>query len=76
MFEYNSYKYFIAAVDIFSSKLFAEPLKSKTSEETASALKTIISKFGAPITKIESDKGLNESKAKLDLQLKAMLKFN
>jgi len=57
MYEYDSYKYFILAIDIYTSKCFVEPMKTKTSLETAQCLKKIIKEFGAPITTIESDQG-------------------
>ena len=57
MYEYNNYRYWLAAVDVFSSKVFTEPMKTKSSEETAIALKRIIGHYNAPITTIESDRG-------------------
>ena len=57
MYEYNNYRYWLAAVDVFSSKVYTEPMKTKSSEETAKALKKIISHYKAPITTIESDRG-------------------
>ena len=57
MFEYNNYKYWLAAVDVFSSKVFTEPMKSKSSTETATALKKILARYKATITTIESDRG-------------------
>lgn len=75
MFEFNSFKYFLLAVDIFSSKLFAVPLKSKSSEETALALKKVFEKFGAPITLIESDQGSEFKKVVKDLLKKRRIVF-
>ena len=57
MFEYNNYKYWLGAVDVFSSKVFTEPMKSKSSKETAVALKKILGRYKASITTIESDRG-------------------
>jgi len=57
MFEYNNFKYFVLVVDIFSSKLFGAPLKTKNSDEVAKVLRTLLNNYKTPITKIESDRG-------------------
>lgn len=57
MFEYNNYQYFLLCVDVYSSKTFVRPLKSKSSKEVRTALQSILHEFGAPITKLESDRG-------------------
>jgi hypothetical protein len=64
MFEYEDFKYFIVVIDCFSGKLFAEPLKDKTSETVKNSLKRLINEFHAPITKFESDQGTEYSKFK------------
>ena len=55
--------------------MFAEPLKSKSSEETAAALNRIFTKFGVPITKIESDQGSEFKKVVKDLFKKKKIVF-
>ena len=55
MFVYDGWKYGLLVVDVFSSKVYTEPLKDKSSEATAFALQKIVKKFGTPITKIECD---------------------
>lgn len=57
MFDYEGFKYFLLVVDCFSSKLFVEPLKDKSSASVTKAFKKIFSQFGTKIYKIESDRG-------------------
>lgn len=57
MFEYLNYKYFLLLVDVFSSKVFVRPLKSKDSKTVAMALEDIFNEFGAKIYKLETDQG-------------------
>ena len=57
MFEYSNYKYFLLLVDVFSSKVFVRPLKSKDSKTVAMALEDIFNEFGAKIYKLETDQG-------------------
>ena len=53
----QGYKYILILIDAFSRHLFAEPLKTKTSEELGKAFKKIFKEFGSPITKLETDEG-------------------
>lgn len=57
MFDYESYKYFIVVIDCYSSKTYAEPLKSKTSQEVLIRFKSILKKFNCDVTKLETDQG-------------------
>jgi len=57
MYEYDGFKYFLLIVDCYSSKLFAEPLKNKESQSVTKAFKHFFQQFGAPVYKIESDRG-------------------
>jgi hypothetical protein len=57
MFNFDGFKYFLLAVDCFSSKVFVVPLKSKESKAVAKAFEEIISKFDAPIYEIQTDRG-------------------
>ncbi len=57
MFEFNSYKYFLIAVDCFSSKTFAVPLKSKDSKVVAKAFEEIFKEFNGQIYEIQTDRG-------------------
>ena len=41
----NRYKYILMVIDTFSKKLYAEPIKRKTGNETVQAIKTIFSKM-------------------------------
>ena len=53
----NGFKYFLLAVDCFSSKVFTVPLKNKDSNSVAKAFVTIFKEFGAQIYEIQTDKG-------------------
>ena len=57
MYEYDGYNYFLLVVDIFSSKIYAQALKDKSSYTTALALKKLLAKFGAVPSMIECDQG-------------------
>jgi hypothetical protein len=57
MFKWEDVQYFILLIDCFSKKIFAEPLKNKSSEFVSQALKKIFNEFGAPITEIQTDRG-------------------
>lgn len=50
-------KYFLLLIDVFSFKIFVEPLADKNSETVAKALKKIFSEFGSQIYEIQSDQG-------------------
>jgi hypothetical protein len=57
MFKWEEFQYFLLAIDCFSTKIFTEPLKTKSSEEVAAALKKIFNEFGAQIIEIQTDRG-------------------
>ena len=57
MFDYSGYKYFLLAVDCYSSKVFTIPLKSKDSKVVAEAFKQIFSEFKSKIYEIQTDRG-------------------
>ena len=65
MFEHDSYKYFAVTYDCFSGKVYAEPLKDKSSETVKKCLVTLINKFQTSITKFECDQGTEFSKFKV-----------
>ena len=52
----NEHKYVLTAIDVFTKKASAIPLKKKTGEETAQALKIVLRQLGVPKT-IYSDAG-------------------
>ena len=63
----TSEKYFLLAIDIFSFKIFAEPLKDKTSTPVIEALRRILKNFHHTVYKIQADRGrefVNRSFAK------------
>lgn len=51
------YKYFLLVIDVFSFKIFTEPLKDKSSSIVAKAFQKIFSDFGSKIYEIQSDRG-------------------
>jgi len=53
----EGYKYFLVLIDAFSRRMFAEPIKTKSSEEVGKAFEKIFSEFGSQITKLETDQG-------------------
>lgn len=53
----TGFKYFILLIDVFSSKLFIEPLNNKSSETVAQALRIIFTKFSATIFELQTDRG-------------------
>jgi hypothetical protein len=57
MFEYEGYKYFLLLIDCYSSKIFVECLKSKNSEDVASAFSKIFKNFNAKVHVLETDRG-------------------
>ena len=54
--EETNFRYFLLLVDVFSSKIFTIPLKSRDVEEVIKALKKIIYQFKAPIYEIQADR--------------------
>jgi len=52
----DGFRYFLLLVDVFSTKVFTVPLKSREYGEVISALKKIIEQFQAPIHEIEADR--------------------
>ncbi len=57
MFNYSNFVYFLLLIDCFSLKMFAKPLKSKSSASVSNALEEIFEEFGAPINVLQSDRG-------------------
>jgi len=52
----TEYKYFLLLVDVFSSKVFTEPLKSRDNTDVLQALKKIVSAFKSQIYEIQADR--------------------
>lgn len=50
-------RWILIAIDIFTRKSFAQPIKTKRSVEVAPAMEHIIKEIGSEITNIESDDG-------------------
>lgn len=54
--EGTKFKYFLLLVDVYSSKIFTEPLRTREASEIVKALNTINKKFNATIYVIQADK--------------------
>ena len=65
-------KYFLLAIDVFSFKIFAEPLKDRNTETILTALTQIFKNFKHSIFEIQSDQG----KEFLSRAVKKFLKEN
>ena len=57
MFPWDNFLYFLIFIDIFSLKIFVEPLKSKSSDSVKNAFETIFKKFNAQVHVLETDRG-------------------
>jgi hypothetical protein len=57
MYNYSGFVYFLLLIDCFSLKMFAKPLKSKSSPSVSKALQEIFEEFGAQIHVLQSDRG-------------------
>lgn len=55
--EYNSFKYILTAIDLFSKKAWAMPLKNKMDKTVKIAMEKIIKKIPDDIGSIRSDNG-------------------
>lgn len=52
----TNFRYFLLLVDVFSSKIFTVPLKSRETPEVIQAIRKIIKDFQAPIYEIQADR--------------------
>ena len=57
MFPFQNFLYFLVFIDCFSSRIFVEPLKSKTSFAVRIAFENFFQKFKAPIQELQTDQG-------------------
>ena len=57
MSSFNSFRYFLLLVDLFSRHIYVEPLRRKTMPVVRKAFERIFDEFKTPITKLETDKG-------------------
>ena len=57
MFVHNDYNSFLLLIDLFSLKIFAEPLKSKSSQNVKIAFEKIFKDFKSDIHVLETDRG-------------------
>jgi len=52
----TNYRYFLLLVDVFSSKVFTKPLRTREAPEVIKALTDILKEFKAPIYEIQGDR--------------------
>jgi hypothetical protein len=57
MFPFDNFLYFLVLIDCFSSKIFVEPLQTRTSYTIKTALQKIFKAFNAPIQELQTDQG-------------------
>ena len=57
MFPWENFLYFLIFIDIFSLKIFVEPLKSKSSLAVKNAFDIIFEKFNGQVHVLETDRG-------------------
>lgn len=53
----RGYRYILIAIDVFSKKAYAEPLKNKTAKETTEAMEKIFSNVEGHIKNVHTDEG-------------------
>jgi transposase InsO family protein len=56
-YSYNGYEWILTAIDLFSKKAYAIPMKNKNDITTANAMKKILEQINQPISTIRSDNG-------------------
>ena len=57
MFEKGGYKFILVVVDVFSQKIWAEPLMDKSTKTVKVAFEKIFKQVNAPVTELQSDQG-------------------
>jgi hypothetical protein len=57
MYPKDGYKYFLLVTDIFSSKIWTIPLKSKTNADVKKAFEGLFDHLGATPTQLSTDQG-------------------
>ena len=62
--SYDGFNWILTAIDLFSKKAFAVPVKTKTAKNVADGLKKILTMYGTKVSSIRSDNG-SEFKAEL-----------
>lgn len=56
-YEYKDYNYILTAIDLFSKKAWARPIKGKATREVLRAMREILNEIGHPVRSIRSDNG-------------------
>lgn len=56
--ENRSFRYLLTVIDVFTKKVWAAPLKTKTNSEVAKAFEQILNKIKYKIKNVQSDQGL------------------
>ena len=57
MYKFEGFFYFLLVIDVFSRKIFCEPLKRKSSEEVREAFNKIFDEINNPVRVIQTDQG-------------------
>lgn len=57
MAPFNSFRYFLCLVDVFSWHIWCEPLRKKNGPTVGKALEKLFEEIKSPITKIQADSG-------------------
>lgn len=53
----HGYRYILIAIDVFSKRAYAVPLKDKTAKSTADGMEIILKQVGQPIRNLQTDDG-------------------
>lgn len=53
----HGYRYILIAIDVFSKRAYAIPLKNKTAKSTVDAMEKILRQVGQPIRNLHTDNG-------------------
>jgi len=57
MYKFKGYFYFLLVIDVFSRRIFCEPLKTKTSKEVREAFDKVFEQINNPVRQIQTDQG-------------------
>jgi len=57
MYKFKGYFYFLLVIDVFSRRIFCEPLKRKTSVEVKKSFDKVFDEINNPVRKIQTDQG-------------------
>lgn len=72
----HGYRYILIAIDVFSKKAYAEPLKDKSAKSTTEAMKSIFNQVGQRIRNLQTDDGKEFFNSKMKQLLKKYNNIN